>query len=190
MGVKYLSDALKSNNTVTTLDLGNHKIGSDGAKYLSVALENNTTITRLNLYGNNIGPEGIMYLSDVLMRNTTITYLSLYNNKIGDVGAAYLLEAMKLNYSICNKNGIAYFIGAGQCSRQLCNHLENEIKTNQVVSRSSDWPCCHSNLNSLIQQQILEICACSGCCRDCFVPTEILQLIIKKIIVLVYKSNT
>ncbi|MBM94117.1 MAG: hypothetical protein CMF51_05145, partial [Legionellales bacterium] len=50
---------------------------------LAEALKTNATLTVLNLRDNNIGPEGAIALADALKINTTLTYLSLWNNTIG-----------------------------------------------------------------------------------------------------------
>ena len=43
--MKYLSDSLKINKTVTYLDLGGNKIGDESMKYLSDYLKRDTTLT-------------------------------------------------------------------------------------------------------------------------------------------------
>jgi len=57
------------------------------------------------------------------------------------------------------------------------------------ISRSINWPSSNSSLKSPIQQQILEICVCCYYIDNDYIPTEILQLIVKKIIVLAHKIN-
>ena len=49
--MKYLSELLKSNNSIQTLDLNNNNIGPEGMKYLSESLKSNNSIQELNLYG-------------------------------------------------------------------------------------------------------------------------------------------
>src|SRR2546423_853462 len=79
---KYISDALKSNSTITTLYLNDNNIDPDGAKYISDALKSNSTLTTLDLNKNNIGPDGAKYISDALKSNSTLTTLNLYYNNI------------------------------------------------------------------------------------------------------------
>ena len=58
------------------------------------------------------------------------------------------------------------------------------------ISRCINWPSSNSSLKSPIQQQILEICVCCYYSNNNdYIPTEILQLIVKKIIVLAHKIN-
>jgi len=84
----------------------------------------------------------------------------------------------------------SFFVGSGQCSKQLQEDLETEIKNNQEISKCINWPSSHSDLKSPFQQQILEICACCYYIDNDCVPTEILQFIVKKIFVLVHKIKT
>jgi len=63
--VKYLSDALKSNTTITALYLRYNNIRSEGVACLSDALKSNTTITTLS-WNIDIDSEGVNYLSDPL----------------------------------------------------------------------------------------------------------------------------
>ena len=50
--MKYLSESLKSNNSIQTLNLRFNNIGSEGMKYLSESLESNNSIQNLNLESN------------------------------------------------------------------------------------------------------------------------------------------
>ena len=49
--MKYLSESLKSNNSIQTLNLGWNQIGAEGMKYLSESLKSNNSIQTLELYG-------------------------------------------------------------------------------------------------------------------------------------------
>ena len=49
--MKYLSESLKFNNSIQTLDLGSNNIGDEGMKYLSELLKSNNSIRYLNLEG-------------------------------------------------------------------------------------------------------------------------------------------
>jgi len=101
-----------------------------------------------------------------------------------------LVDAMKSNYSLNQNNSYFktnFFVGSGQCRKQLQEVLEADIRINQEISRVINWPFDHANIKSQIKQQILEICACCG--NDFLVPTEVSQIIIKKFIVIVYKKT-
>ncbi|KAI8602835.1 hypothetical protein EDD21DRAFT_413601, partial [Dissophora ornata] len=57
--------ALKTNTTLTTLNLRYNSIGNEGALALLEALKTNTTLTTLDLRINSIGKEGVLALSNV-----------------------------------------------------------------------------------------------------------------------------
>jgi len=96
---------------------------------------------------------------------------------------------MKMNYSINNgKSYLEYFVGYGQCSKELQQAIETEIKNNQAISRVINLPIGHTTLELPIQQQILEICTCCYNGNDYLLPIEVLQLIVMKVIVLVHKK--
>ena len=121
-GATSLSEALKSNTTLTQLDLSRedkrnntqmtsinnppfsilikstvNKIGNTGAASLSEALKSNTTITQLNLSReyktNNTQMASINNpLFSILIKST--------DNRIGETGAASLSEALKSNTTL------------------------------------------------------------------------------------------
>jgi len=53
---------------------------------LSQAIQSNQTLTSINLAKNNIGDEGVNSLSQVIRNNQTLTSINLSNNNIGDEG--------------------------------------------------------------------------------------------------------
>ena len=95
-----LADVLKSNTTVTKLDLSCNFIGDSGAAGLAEALKYNTTLTVLNMSNNGIGDAGAAGFAEALKYNTTLTVLNMSNNGIGDAGAAGLAEALKSNTTL------------------------------------------------------------------------------------------
>ena len=70
-GVVAISEALKTNSTLTELGLASspvsaNKIGPAGAQALADMLKVNSALTTLDLYRNNIGDEGVKALAGVL----------------------------------------------------------------------------------------------------------------------------
>ncbi|CAF4318050.1 unnamed protein product, partial [Rotaria magnacalcarata] len=55
--------------TLTRLDLYKNQIGDSGAQYLSEALKTNKSLTLLQLQTNQIGDSGAQYLADALKVN-------------------------------------------------------------------------------------------------------------------------
>ena len=68
---------------IKTLNLGNSKIGPEGAKAIAEALTKNTSLTELNLEDTNLGPEGAKAIAEALTKNTSITELNLENTNLG-----------------------------------------------------------------------------------------------------------
>ena len=90
-----LADVLKSNTTMTKLDLSRNFVGDSGAAGLAEALKSNTTLTVLNMSNNDIDDAGTAGLAEALKSNTTLTDLDLSSNAIGAGGPAVLAEALK-----------------------------------------------------------------------------------------------
>ncbi|KAG0287935.1 hypothetical protein BGZ97_006950, partial [Linnemannia gamsii] len=95
-----LADALKTNSTLTALDLQDNKIGSREAQIIAEALKINSTLITLHLGNNMIGDNGAQSLSVALKINSTLTTLDLKGNSIRDVGALALSEALKTNSTL------------------------------------------------------------------------------------------
>ena len=121
-GATSLSDALKSNTTLTKLVL----IGEHKRNNTQMASINNQLFSIINKStGNGIGDTGATSLSDALKSNTTLTQLSLLckdkrnntqmastnnalffilikstDNKIGETGATSLSDALKSNTTL------------------------------------------------------------------------------------------
>ncbi|KFH63132.1 hypothetical protein MVEG_11169 [Podila verticillata NRRL 6337] len=100
--VGLLSETLKTNSTLTSLDLHSNSIGDNGAAALSEALKTNSTLTTLDLRGNSIGDNGAQALGEALKTNSTLATLHLCSNSIGDKGAVALSEAIKINSTLTN----------------------------------------------------------------------------------------
>ncbi|KAG0043724.1 hypothetical protein BGZ90_009000, partial [Linnemannia elongata] len=95
-----LAEALKTNSTLTTLDLQDNKIGSHEVQLMATAFKTNSTLTTLKLRSNSIGDNGAQTLAEALKTNSTLTTLDLQSNSIGDNGAQTLAEALKANSTL------------------------------------------------------------------------------------------
>jgi Ran GTPase-activating protein (RanGAP) involved in mRNA processing and transport len=95
-----LSEALKTNSTLATLELRGNKIEDDGAKALSEPLKTNSTLATLDLGYNSIRENGAQALSETLKTNSTLATLDLNSNLIGSDGAQALSEALKTNSTL------------------------------------------------------------------------------------------
>jgi len=89
---KVLAEALKTNRTMTTLEIEDDNIGDEGAKAFAEALKTNNILMTLNLAGNKIGVEGAKAFAEALKNNNKLMTLNLGNNTIGDEGATALVN--------------------------------------------------------------------------------------------------
>jgi Ran GTPase-activating protein (RanGAP) involved in mRNA processing and transport len=98
-GGEALAEALKTNATLQTLDLGGNRILCEGAIALAKALKVNSSLHTLGLDGNKIGSMGAMALAEALEVNSALQALDLGSNEIG-TGVIALTEALKTNTTL------------------------------------------------------------------------------------------
>ncbi|KAL0239380.1 hypothetical protein GEMRC1_009488 [Eukaryota sp. GEM-RC1] len=128
-GVVALTDVLKVNTTITSIDLGNNSIGVAGARALAEALKVNLTITCIEMSGNSIGEEGAKELAEALKVNSTITSVDLSENFLGDEGAKELAEALKVNATVT-----AIRMSGNSIGDEGARELADALKVNAIVN--------------------------------------------------------
>ena len=104
INVQALSEGLKVNTALTSLNLASNGIGDSGAKALSDVLQVNATLTKLHLGWNGIGAEGTQYICKALAGNNTLTSLDFSWNEIGGAGVLFLSEALQSNKALNDLN--------------------------------------------------------------------------------------
>jgi hypothetical protein len=135
--MKYLSEALKENKSITTLDLCNNSTASnpDNMKWLSEALKENKSITTLNLQWSSIksNSDNMKHFSEALKKNKIITTLYLYNNSIGSNpdNMKYLSEGLKENKTITTLNLYNNSIGPNPDNMK---YLSLALKENKTIT--------------------------------------------------------
>ena len=82
-----------------------NSIGAEGAKHISEALKTNSTLQTLDLRGNRLDAEAAKHLSEGLKANTALTSLDLYWNSLGDEGARHISEGLRANKALTSLNG-------------------------------------------------------------------------------------
>ncbi|XP_068670281.1 NLR family CARD domain-containing protein 3-like isoform X3 [Montipora foliosa] len=95
-----LAELLKENSTLTSLGLSNNAIGDVGADALAKGLKENSTLTSLGLSNNAIGDVGADALSKGLKENSILLWLKLSGNAIREVGADALAKGLKENSTL------------------------------------------------------------------------------------------
>ncbi|KAL0242495.1 hypothetical protein GEMRC1_005058 [Eukaryota sp. GEM-RC1] len=126
---RALAEVLKINTSVTGIDLRNNSIGDEGARALAEALKVNVSVTSVNLWDNSIGYEGARALAEALKVNASVTSVVLRDNFIGDEGAEALAEALKVNSFVLSVNLEDNSIGA-----EGARALAEALKVNSSVT--------------------------------------------------------
>ena len=123
-----LAEVIKTNSTLTLLNLSNSSIGDDGVAALAKAIKKNSTLTELNLSGNTIGVEGVTALSEAIKKNSTLTELNLFGGSLHVDYVATLAEAIKTNSTLRELNLSDSGIGDDGVAA-----LAEAIKTNSTL---------------------------------------------------------
>ena len=114
---------LSANTTLTQIDLGfNNEVTSQGWLALLKGLRSNTSVTHINLSGCRIGDEGATFLASALLTNTTLAHIDLSGQTgITDCGWKDLLEGLKMNRGVAsqphiiNQHGAKIWVGDVFC---------------------------------------------------------------------------
>lgn len=102
--VPVLAKVLAANNTLTTLNISDNRIGDSGARAIAEALQENHTLTTLDISGSDIGDAGARAIAEVLRKNHTLTTLDISINDIDEAGARALAEALQENRTLKTLN--------------------------------------------------------------------------------------
>lgn len=103
--MKKLNYFLKTNNTITSLNLSHTCIESPQLISISNSLISNSTLTSLNLNNNpHIGVKGIKALCDMLLTNNSITELNLEKCNIGSDCLKSISIVLKTNSTLTSLN--------------------------------------------------------------------------------------
>ncbi|CAE7246186.1 NLRC3 [Symbiodinium sp. CCMP2592] len=136
-GCEALADALTINRTIANIGLAYNYFEDEGCKAIAGALKTNRSIARIDLNWNRIGPRGSQALADALMVNRAITSINLRSNNIGDEGCEALADALKTNTTIRSINLEMNGIGA-QGGKAVAEALKsNDSIANIQLERNS-----------------------------------------------------
>jgi Ran GTPase-activating protein (RanGAP) involved in mRNA processing and transport len=95
-----LVDILRSNKTITALDLSGNNFGltTGVVECIADGLGSNSTLLKIDLTNCRLGDGGVSILAQTLgSRNTTLQILALGGNSIRSMGVGVLLETMEQN---------------------------------------------------------------------------------------------
>ena len=128
-GFAEMAEVLKTNSTLTWLNLSVNSIGDGGCAAMAEVLKTNSTLTELDLSVNSIGDEGCAAMTEVLKTNSTLTELDLAGNSIGDRGCAAMAQALKTNSTLTKLDLSVNSIGDGGCAA-----MAEALKTNSTLT--------------------------------------------------------
>jgi hypothetical protein len=112
-GSMVLANCLKTNRSITKLELPYNKLQDQGLTFLAQCLEENKTLTTLNLYQNSFTITGIENLVKSLKQNKTLQNLNLANNDLPVTTLDQFAELFEENSSLsildlCYNSAITY----------------------------------------------------------------------------------
>lgn len=100
LGLKHLLEGMKSNHSVTNLDLYGSVTSVENLNEICEFLKKNTHVKKINLGCNQITNDGIELIAVALQVNTTLTSLDLSSNQFNDLAVGKLEKALEKNYSL------------------------------------------------------------------------------------------
>jgi hypothetical protein len=92
--IKIIAKAIMQSNHVTNLTLYNCGIDDDLAVVLFAALRSNYSVTQLDLGWNCIGSRGYLAMVEMLKHNTSLRFINLYENYSENGGSSQYEEHM------------------------------------------------------------------------------------------------
>ncbi|KAJ1121379.1 hypothetical protein NDU88_009490 [Pleurodeles waltl] len=126
-----LVSVLKTNTSLTELDLGGNALGDSGVKKLCEGLKHpNCKLQKLRLGGCSLTGSCYEDLTSSLKTNTTLTLLDLNANKLTDFGVKKLCEGLKHPNCKLQKLGLSICSLTGPC----CKDLASALKTNTSLT--------------------------------------------------------
>jgi hypothetical protein len=130
---EILRDILRSNKTMTALDVSENTFGrTNGAvECIAEGLGSNSTLLKLNLSSCHLGDGDVSTLAQSLgSRDTTLQKLTLASNSITHIGVGVLLETMEQNSQPITDLDLGYNRIRNEGASLLAKALANNVLPN------------------------------------------------------------
>ncbi|CAF4907488.1 unnamed protein product, partial [Rotaria sp. Silwood1] len=100
LGLYFIALALRNNKTFSRPELSGTVDGYCKALVAAARIRTDSTLTKLDLKNEGIGPAGVQQISDAIINNTTVTELILDCNPISSAGASYIADFLRMNTTL------------------------------------------------------------------------------------------
>lgn len=97
---RHLANVMQGTSHITTIDLNDNHIGTEGAVSLARVLFDNSSIEEFTLSKNLIMGTAAKAFSEVLRNNMTLQILDLSNNRVRNFGAVAIAQMLRTNCSL------------------------------------------------------------------------------------------
>ena len=164
-GTFHIAEKLKSNTSLTELQLYTCGLTAEGVSYIAEAIEVNKSLKLLNLGGNGICDEGIESLAGALTVNCSLESLELSSCGMTDKGLEHITMSLQHNeglkelkmYNFQNQKHLNRITG----SKDAIKHLTDTLKKRSTL-QTLLLPAEFESSISMIEEAINEMRKQSG----------------------------
>ena len=161
-GLQLVIESLKTNSTITTINLSNCGIGNKMAKIIADSLFENVTLQELYLDNNLIKNEGIKALAKALRQHPCLKVANLASNKkIEKEGWIYFFNALSSNPGLHHLNLDSCEIGDKE-AKAISKMLESNVTLEELILSNNritvkGMTCLSESLNEHPSIKVLDL---------------------------------
>ncbi|KAK7919736.1 hypothetical protein WMY93_011020 [Mugilogobius chulae] len=164
-GMTALTEALRLNHGLLSLNLRENSIGVEGAKNMAQALYRNCTLQELDLTANLLHDEGVQAIADAIKFNQSLISLNLQWNFIKSPATQALAQALLSNKTMqfwSKAKGFSSFLQENAIGNEGIVYLAESLKSNTSLQTlclqgvSAGSPGAVALADSLITNQSLQ----------------------------------